>query len=52
MCQVYMLENICDRILSFEEVGSKSKYWFIHKENAKHYLFKRGRENTGENVAE
>jgi len=32
---------------ALESLGTKSKFWFNYKE--KLYLFKEGRENTGEN---
>lgn len=37
---------------SMEQRGTKAKFWFIHPENGDNYLFKIGREATGENWAE
>jgi len=42
--------DIDDSDAALESLGTKRKFWFIY--NKKRYLFKEGRENTGENWAE
>ena len=40
-----------DAPLNYEQLGSRSKFWFLG-EDGRHYLFKEGRPNTGENWSE